>query len=63
MMGILVPETCWGNKTAHFVESSCFFIFTISTMHGHMNKFFFVSFDQPASLYCEEYVYIGLHTD
>jgi hypothetical protein len=37
MMGILVPETCWGNKTAYFVASSWFFIlFTMSTMHGHM---------------------------
>jgi hypothetical protein len=36
-MGILVPETCWGNKTAYFVASSWFFTFTMSTMHGHMN--------------------------
>jgi hypothetical protein len=36
-MGILLPETCWGNKTAYFVASSWFFIFTMSTMHGHMN--------------------------
>jgi hypothetical protein len=27
MMGILVPETCWGNKTAYFVASSWFFAF------------------------------------
>jgi hypothetical protein len=26
-MGILVPETCWGNETAYFVASSCFFAF------------------------------------
>jgi hypothetical protein len=38
MMGILVPETCWGNKTAYFVTSSWFFNFTMSTMHGHMNS-------------------------
>jgi hypothetical protein len=37
MMGIFVPETCWGNKTAYFVASSWFFTFTMSTMHGHMN--------------------------
>jgi hypothetical protein len=37
MMGILVPETCWGNKTAYFVAFSLFFTFTMSTMHGHMN--------------------------
>jgi hypothetical protein len=37
MMGILVPETSWGNKTAYFVASSRFFTFTMSTMHGHMN--------------------------
>jgi hypothetical protein len=40
MMGILVPETCWGNKnckTAYFVASIRFFTFTMSTMHGHMN--------------------------
>jgi hypothetical protein len=29
MMGILVPETCWGNKAAYFVASSWFFTFTI----------------------------------
>jgi hypothetical protein len=28
MMGILVPETCRGNKTAYFITSSWFFIFT-----------------------------------
>jgi hypothetical protein len=28
MMGILVPETCWGNKTAYFVASSWVFTFT-----------------------------------
>jgi hypothetical protein len=28
MMGILVPETCWGNKTAYFVASGWFFTFT-----------------------------------
>jgi hypothetical protein len=27
MMGMLVPETCWGIKTAYFVESSWFFTF------------------------------------
>jgi hypothetical protein len=27
MMGIVVPEACWGNKTAYFVASSWFFIF------------------------------------
>jgi hypothetical protein len=27
MMGILVPETRWGNKTAYFVASSWFFTF------------------------------------
>jgi hypothetical protein len=27
MMGILVPETCWGNKTAYFVASSWSFTF------------------------------------
>jgi hypothetical protein len=37
MMGILVPKTCWVNKTAYFVASSCSFTFTMSTMHGHMN--------------------------
>jgi hypothetical protein len=37
MMGILMPETCWGTKTAYFVASSWFFTFTMSTMHGHMN--------------------------
>jgi hypothetical protein len=37
MMGILVPETCWGNKTAHFVASSWFFTFTVPTMHGHVD--------------------------
>jgi hypothetical protein len=37
MMGILVPETCWGNKTAYFVARSWFFTFTMSTMNGHMN--------------------------
>jgi hypothetical protein len=37
MMGILVLETCWGNKTAYFVASSRFFTFTMCTMHGHMN--------------------------
>jgi hypothetical protein len=36
-MGILVPETCWGNKTAYFVAYSWFFTFTVCTMHGHMN--------------------------
>jgi hypothetical protein len=36
-MGILVPETCWGNKTAYFIASSWFFAFTMSTMHGHIN--------------------------
>jgi hypothetical protein len=36
MMDILVPETCWGNKTAYFVASGWFFTFTMSTMHGHM---------------------------
>jgi hypothetical protein len=36
-MGILVPETCWGNKTAYFVATSWFFTFTMSTMHGHVN--------------------------
>jgi hypothetical protein len=30
IMGILVPETCWGNKTAYFVASSWFFTFTIT---------------------------------
>jgi hypothetical protein len=35
MMGILVPETCWGNKTAYFVASSWFLTFAVSTMHGH----------------------------
>jgi hypothetical protein len=29
MMGILVPETCWGNKTGYFVASSWFFTFTV----------------------------------
>jgi hypothetical protein len=38
MMGILVPETCWGNKTAYFVAYSWFFTFIMSTMHGHMNS-------------------------
>jgi hypothetical protein len=38
MMGILVPETCWGNKTAHFVASSWLFTFTVSMMHGHMDS-------------------------
>jgi hypothetical protein len=28
MMGILVPKTCWGNKTAYFVTSSWFFTST-----------------------------------
>jgi hypothetical protein len=37
MMGVLVPETCWGNTTAYFVASGQFFTFTVSTMHGHMN--------------------------
>jgi hypothetical protein len=37
MMGILVPETCWGNKTAYFAASSWFFTFTKSKMHGHRN--------------------------
>jgi hypothetical protein len=37
MMGILVLETCWGNKTTYFVASGWFFTFTMSTMHGHMN--------------------------
>jgi hypothetical protein len=37
MMGILVPETCWGNKTAYFVASSRFCTFTVSVKHGHMN--------------------------
>jgi hypothetical protein len=36
-MGIFVPETCWGNKTAYFVASGWFFTFTMSTMHDHMN--------------------------
>jgi hypothetical protein len=27
MMSILMPETCWGNKTAYFVASSWFFTF------------------------------------
>jgi hypothetical protein len=27
MMGILVPETCWGNKAAYFVASSWFVTF------------------------------------
>jgi hypothetical protein len=37
MMGMLVPETCWGNKLhilSHLVGS---LPFTMSTMHGHMN--------------------------
>jgi hypothetical protein len=37
MMGILVPETCWGNKTAYFVASGWFFTFTMPKMRGHMN--------------------------
>jgi hypothetical protein len=37
MMGILVPVTCWGNKTAYFVASGWFYTFTVSTMHGHRN--------------------------
>jgi hypothetical protein len=37
MMDVLVPETCWGNKTAYFVASSWFFTFTMSKMRGHMN--------------------------
>jgi hypothetical protein len=37
MMGILVPETCWGNKTAYFVTSSWSITFTMSMMHGHTN--------------------------
>jgi hypothetical protein len=32
MMGILVPETCCGNKTAYFVASSWFFTFHIQTI-------------------------------
>jgi hypothetical protein len=41
MMGILVPETCWGNKTAYFVASSCFFIFHCvydARSHEHQNS-------------------------
>jgi hypothetical protein len=36
-MGILVPKTYWGNKTAYFVASSWFFTFTMSTKYGQMN--------------------------
>jgi len=31
------------------------------TRNSILSQFFFISFAQPASLYCEEYVYIGLH--
>jgi hypothetical protein len=44
-MGIMVPETCWGNKTektAYFVAASRFFTFTMSTMHGHMNIYIYI---------------------
>jgi hypothetical protein len=27
MMGMLVPKTCWGNKTTYFVTSGWFFTF------------------------------------
>jgi hypothetical protein len=30
MMGILVHETCWGNKTAYSIASSWFFTFSIN---------------------------------
>jgi hypothetical protein len=32
MMGILVPQTCWGNKTAYFVPYSWFFTFYYTTV-------------------------------
>jgi hypothetical protein len=35
MMGILVPETCLGNKTAYFVASSWFFTFAVM---GHYHQ-------------------------
>jgi hypothetical protein len=52
VMGILVPETCWGNKTTYFIASSWFFTFTVSTMHGHRNitLTFSVSENTPTSM-------------
>jgi hypothetical protein len=38
MMGILVPETCWDNKTTYFLASGWFVTFTMSKMHGHINS-------------------------
>jgi hypothetical protein len=35
MMGILVPETCWGNKTAYFIVSSWFLTFTVYDARSH----------------------------
>jgi hypothetical protein len=40
MMGILMPETCWGNKAAYFVASSRFFTFTVPATHGHISSKF-----------------------
>jgi hypothetical protein len=46
MMNILVPETCWGNKTAYFVASSWFFTFHYIYLH----------YLRTLGLYLREYV-------
>jgi hypothetical protein len=40
MMGILMLETCWGNKTAYFVASS--WLFTFHYRYYNLHQFFYV---------------------
>jgi hypothetical protein len=53
MMGILVPETCWGNKAAYFAASSWFFTFHyVYDVRSHEHHI--PSFINPNSLFPEE---------
>jgi hypothetical protein len=41
MMGILVPKTCWGNKTTYFVASGWFFTFQYVDAQSHEHQIYF----------------------